>query len=169
MKADLLLVGDGPTPRLHSAKSNGNIGRKFNLREGCFVSYYFEFDATNKILGAHFEGRVTDHELKEYYRAAGKYLAKTAARAAITDFSDVTSFKVSPKTIRELAELPPAMPDPRWPRVIVAPAAHIFGIARMFQLQGESTRPNLHVVTTLKEAWAVLGVQKVKFERVRIE
>jgi hypothetical protein len=42
-------------------------------------------------------------------------------------------------------------------------------MARMFELQGQETRPNLHVVRTEKEAWAILGVSKPKFEAVQID
>jgi hypothetical protein len=42
-------------------------------------------------------------------------------------------------------------------------------MARMFELQGQETRPNLHVIRTEKEAWAILGVSKPKFEPVQID
>ena len=42
---------------------------------------------------------------------------------------------------------------------MVAPSDKVFGLARMFELQGEGTRANLHVVRTMKEALAILGVQ----------
>jgi hypothetical protein len=74
-------------------------------------------------------------------RFAGHPVAKTRPRAGITDFASVTSLEVSPETIRDLASLPLAMPDPVQPRVIVAPAPDVFGLARMFQLEGEQTRP----------------------------
>jgi hypothetical protein len=32
-------------------------------------------------------------------------------------------------------------------------------MARIFEVEGEATRPNLHVVRSVKEAWAILGVE----------
>ena len=133
------------------------------------MAYRFEFDSKNRILRGRFEGQVTDEELKRFYRVAGQLVAKILPRAGITDFESVTSFEVSPETIRDLASLPPAMPDPGQPRVIVAPAPDIFGLARMFQLEGEETRPTLHVVHKLREACAILGVQHPKFKPIRPE
>ena len=54
----------------------------------------------------------------------------------------------------------------RRPRIMVAPATVGFGLARMFQLMGERTRPLLKVVCTLDEALAALGVKSPRFERL---
>jgi hypothetical protein len=128
------------------------------------MPYYFEFDPKNRILRGRFEGPLTDELLKEYYGVAGGYFERTGARAGITDLSAVTSFEVSPQTIRELASAPPAILDREFPRFIVAPSPPIFGMARMFELGGQDTRPNLHVVRTMKEVCVILGVTDPKFE-----
>jgi hypothetical protein len=128
------------------------------------MPYYFEFDPKNRILRGRFEGPLTDELLKEYYGVAGGYFKRTGARAGITDLSAVNSFEVSPQTIRELASAPPAILDREFPRFIVAPSPPIFGMARMFELGGQDTRPNLHVVRTMKEVCVILGVTDPKFE-----
>lgn len=107
-----------------------------------------------------------DEELKEYYLAAGKHVAQTDAASGITDFSAADSVDVSAKTIRELASLPPVMTEHSCIRCVIAPSDKVFGLARMFELQGGPTRINLHVVRTMKEALAILGVQKPKFEPI---
>ena len=129
------------------------------------VPYLFEFDSTQQILRARFEGRVTDAELKEYYPLANQHIARLKPRVGIADFTGVTSFDVSSQTIRDLADTEPATPGPD-ARFVVAPAAHIFGLARMFQVYGGGTRPNFHVVSTLSEVYAFIGVREAKFERV---
>ena len=131
------------------------------------MPYRIEFDSSHQILRGQFEGRVTDEELKEFYQVATETVARIQPRGGIMDFSAVTSFEVSPDTIRGLAKLPPAMPDPRAPRVLIAPAPDIFGLARMFQFEGEETRPSLHVVRTSKEAGAILGIQQLNFEPLK--
>jgi hypothetical protein len=133
------------------------------------MSCHFEFDSTNRILRCRIEGRVADETLKKYYGLAAKFVALNAPCAGIFDMSAVTYFNVSPDTIRELANLPPAVADPNRPRFIVAASAHIFGMARMFELQGQSTRPNLHVVRTANEVWVILGVQEPHFEPIQTE
>jgi len=133
------------------------------------MPYYFEFDSADRILRCQFEGKITDADLKEYYRAVGKYVKLTNACAGVLDMSAVTSLEVSPDTIRELANLPPALSDSSRPRCIIASSPKIFGMARMFELQGQHTRPNLHVVRTQKEAWAILGVSNPEFEPIETE
>ena len=125
----------------------------------------FEFDAENKILLGKFEGRLSDESLVESYQAIRKYSVATDARAGILDFSLVTEISATSDMIRNLARQDPAMPDAvHRPRVLVAPATHLFGIARMFQIVGERKRPRLTVVRTLDEAFAALGVKSPHFE-----
>jgi hypothetical protein len=136
---------------------------------GCEMPYHFEFDSANVLLRGRFVGKITDEVLRECYRALGKYFALTDPRASVLDMSLVTSLEVSPQTIRELANLPPAVADPSRPRCIIAASAKVFGMARMFELLGQESRPNLHVVRTEREAWAILGVSKPRFEPVQVE
>jgi hypothetical protein len=127
------------------------------------VAYHFEFDAANRVLLGRFEGAVTDELIKDFYSVSKGYVERMDPRAAVTDFLPVTSFDVAPETIRHLASLPPVVSDPNRPRFIVADTPQIFGLARMFGLQGQDTRPNLHVVRTMKEVCVILGVPELKF------
>ena len=103
------------------------------------MAYRFEFDSTNQILKSLFQDRVSDAELTEYYQIAAKYVEQTKPRAAILDFSDgLLDFEVSPVTMRQLASRPPVMPNPAEPRVVVAPRPDVFGLARIFQIEGDS-------------------------------
>jgi hypothetical protein len=130
------------------------------------MAYRFEFDDTNRILRCRFEGRVTDEGLTNFYGLAGEFVASLDPRGVVVDLSDVSSFEVSVQAICRLAKLPPAMPQTTRPRIIVAVSSQIFGMARMFEFEGETTRPNLHVVRSLAEAWAILGIREPKFEPV---
>ncbi len=133
------------------------------------MSYRFDFDSKHRIIRCRFEEAVNDQILKEYYEVAAKYSTLNAPCAGILDMTAVTSIAVSHRTIRELANLPPTIRDPASPRFIIAPSPQIFGMARMFELQGQDTRPNLHVVRSEKEVWAILGVQDPRFEPIQIE
>ena len=127
------------------------------------MSHKFDFDLDNKVIRCRIDGIVTDETLKQYYAACSKYGALNPTYAGLFDMSAVTFIAVSTQTIRELAMLPPAIPDPDVTRVIVAGSSQMFGLARMFDLQGSDTRPNLHVVRTEKEALAILGVIEARF------
>jgi DNA-binding response OmpR family regulator len=122
------------------------------------IYFHFEFDPANKIFHAKFHGPVTDESIKDFYRTAASMVADTDFRGSIADFSGITSVHVTRDAIRELAALPPADPMVSRPRVIVTPNALLFGLARMFQVCGKATRPNLHVVRNLPQAFALLRV-----------
>jgi CheY-like chemotaxis protein len=144
----------------HLSSPPNMIGRKQ------FMSCIFDFDLTNKIIRCRLDGIVTDETLKEYYRFCSKYGALNPTYAGIFDMSNVTFIAVSAETIRELAMQPPAIPDPDILRVIVAGSSQMFRLARMFDFQGSETRPNLHVVRTEKDAFAILRVTDARFAGV---
>jgi hypothetical protein len=130
------------------------------------VPYQIDFDATNRILRARFIGRVTDDELKDVYRLGQEHVARFDPLSGITDFSEVTAVGFSPQTMRDLALTKPIMPDPGRPVIFVAPTPDLFGMARMFELQGAEARPNLQVVRTPEEAYRILNVRDPQFEPV---
>jgi hypothetical protein len=128
------------------------------------MPYHFEVDSANKIACCRFSGRLTDKDLKECYQVASAICRVERPRAGLMDFSAVTSLKVSRAAVLELAKSSPIMPAPERIRVIIAEPLHIYGLARIFAFFGEDTRPNLHVVRSEKQAWAILGVGTPTFE-----
>jgi hypothetical protein len=124
----------------------------------------FKFDATNKILLACFEGRLTDELLVKGYEEMKKRAIQTDPRVTIADMSSVTHFAVQPFVIRSLSRRVSVLPDPRKKRFIVVPTTAAFGLARMFQIAGEPERPHIEIVRTLVEVWAALGIESPRFE-----
>jgi CheY-like chemotaxis protein len=130
------------------------------------TSVRFEFDSENQIVRVNFHGRVNDESIKEFYRSATALANATDFRASIVDFSGTSAFHVTWDAVRELAALPPIDSTVSRPRVIVAPSILIFGFARLFQVIGKSTRPNLRVVRNLHQAFALLGVTTPNFQPI---
>jgi len=128
------------------------------------MGYRFEFDPMNKILLLRFAGQLTDRVYTEAYDAAQRNWASTVAQMGILDFSPVTEVALSTEFLRQLADREPIGDATKQPRAVVAPSDLQFGLARMFQITGERTRPLLHVVRTMNEAFAALGVQSPHFE-----
>ena len=131
------------------------------------MPYQIDFDETNRILRARFEGCVTDDELREVYRFGQEHVTRFNPLSGMTDFSDVTEVAFSAQTMRDLARSKPIMPDPSRPIVFVAPTPDLYGMARMFALEGSEARPNLHVVRTAEEAYKVLNVREPQFAPAR--
>jgi hypothetical protein len=129
------------------------------------MAFRFEFDPVNKILLARFEGQLTNEAAAEYHDALGKNWRATKACAGIWDLSGVTDFAVAADFLRSLAMRKPISPGlTDHPRFIVVPETAGYGLMRMFQIAGESTRPLLQVVRTVDEALTALGAQSPHFE-----
>jgi hypothetical protein len=130
------------------------------------VNVIVDFDAKNNILRGTLEGPMTAAVLLDLYAKASKYLASRPPCRGIVDLSRVTDFEVSSAAIRQVAAAPPAFP-PGYMRVLVVPQLFIYGLARMFQILGEKTRPELQVVRTMDEAYHLLGVEFPDFHPLR--
>jgi hypothetical protein len=129
------------------------------------MAFRFEFDPVNKILLARFEGQLTNEAAQEYHDALGRNWKATGAQAGIWDLSGVADFAVAADFLRNLAQRKPITPGlTNHPRFIVVPVTAGYGLMRMFQIAGETTRPLLHVVRTVEEALTALGVQASQFE-----
>jgi hypothetical protein len=129
------------------------------------MAFRFEFDPVNKILLARFEGQLTNEAAEAYHDALGKNWRATEARAGIWDLSGVADFAVAADFLRNLAKRKPITPGlTDHPRFIVVPVTAGYGLMRMFQIAGETTRPLLHVVRSVDEALAALGAQSSNFE-----
>jgi len=124
-----------------------------------------EFDAKNNILRGTLDGRMTGAILLDFQARAAKYMASRAPCRGILDFSKVSDFEVSSAAIREVAALPPAFPA-GYMRVLVIPRDFIYGLARMFQILTQESRPELQVVRTMEEAYRLLEVSSPEFHQV---
>jgi hypothetical protein len=124
-----------------------------------------DFDVKNNVLRGTLEGRMNGAMLLDFYMRATKYVESHPPCRGILDFSGVTDFEVSGDAIRRVAAAPPALPA-GYIRVLVIPQTFIYGLARMFQILGEKTRPELQVVRTLEEAYRLLGVEFPDFHPI---
>lgn len=133
------------------------------------MAYVFELDAIHRVLLFRFSGDVSEQRIGQFYDEAGAQIERIHPQAAIFDFTAVTSFNVSSASVRSLAEASPLIPDVACPRVVVAPAQHIFAMSRMFQIRGESSRPSFTVVHSMGEALAVIGLDSADFRPITPE
>ena len=128
------------------------------------MPYTFDFDSANRILRCRLEGQVNDEVLKDFFQTGSQYAVRTQPSAGVVDLSAVTSFDVSTPAIKTVARSAPVLHDPHLRRVVIAPSPGIYGMMRMFEMEGESTRPGLQVVRSEREAWAILAVRNPRFE-----
>jgi hypothetical protein len=126
------------------------------------VGFVLDFDAKNNVLRVTLEGLLTDAIMLDAYTTVARYVASHPPCRGICDITPVTKFEVSSSAIRQMAESSPAFPT-AYVRVFVASTSLVYGMARMFQMLGEKTRPNLHIVRTLDEAYFLLQLESPEF------
>ena len=126
------------------------------------MGIFFGFDAVNNVARCCWEGLITDDILLEGYSAADGFLASRIPCRALVDFSGVTKLDVSSETVRKMAETHDVL-GPESMQVVVAPMDSVYGLGRMFEMLSDQSRPNMHVVLTVREAYALLGVISPQF------
>jgi len=126
------------------------------------MGFVLEYDSSHNILRVTVDGTVTDASVPEFYNAVKAYVATHPTCSGILDVTAVKMFDVSTSAIRQLAERQPAFAGGPF-TVFVASRDYVYGLARMFQMLGEHSRPNLRVVRTLDEAYRLLGLETPKF------
>lgn len=126
------------------------------------MAFVMDFDARNSILRVTLEGQVTDTILLDCYATIAKTVASHHPCRGIADVSGVTKFSVSSNAVKELAAASPAFPA-GYMRIFVTPQDSIYGMARMFQMLGEKTRPDLYIVRTMDAAYHLLRVESPEF------
>ena len=129
------------------------------------MGFVLEYDARNNVLRGTLEGVVTDDILRDAYAAAAQCAANCGPCRGLWDMSAVTNFEVSSDVIRELAKDAPIIPAGHM-RILVATTDHQYGMMRMLQMLGETTRPDLQVVRTLDEAYRLLRLESPEFRPV---
>jgi hypothetical protein len=132
------------------------------------VTSAFEFDSINKVVCWRLQGQVTEDLFAESLGLVADILAETNPKSGIIDFSKVTSFQISTETIKQTAIGKPVFLS-ELPRVIVAPADHVYGMARMFAVLSSDTRPNTRVVRTMDEAYKSLGISEPEFRAMGLK
>jgi hypothetical protein len=126
------------------------------------VAILLEFDAGNNILRGTLEGEMTRATLLDFYSTIARYTESHPPCRGIGDFSGVTESRVSSDDIRQLVAAPPLFPA-GYMRVLVLPTDSVYGMGRMYQILAEKSRPELHVVRSMEEAYRLLQVKTPEF------
>jgi hypothetical protein len=138
------------------------VGR---IRPGCSVAIRLEFDAVNNILRGTLHGPINRDVMLGLSAAIGEYTRSHPPFSCIVDLSGVTESKVSSDDVRQRAEAPPLFPT-GYKQVLVISSDSVFGMGRMYKTLAERSRPGLHVVRTMDEAYRLLDVKIPDFHPV---
>lgn len=128
------------------------------------MPYYFELDRTHQILRARIEGAIGDDETNQFRAQTAKLLHDIRPKACIVDLSATRQYDISSATIGSIARSAPALASISISVIVVAPALHMFGATRMFQIISDEKRPWFRVVKSSDEAYKLLGLDSPRFE-----
>ena len=128
------------------------------------MPYRFEFDKVHRILRACIQGIIGDEEVTKFRADIAKLISDIQPTACVVDLSDTKQYDISSEMIRSMAKAAPALPNVSIAVILVAPAPHIFGASRMFQIISEEKRPWVRVVKSSLEAYKLLDVDLPSFE-----
>ena len=129
------------------------------------MGFFLEYDQSNNTVRLTFEGSITPDDIGGgAYNTLRSFVASRPPCKGIADFSNVKVVEVASRMIQDRARLPPVLGGQLF--VIVAPEDHLFGLSRMFSLHAERTRPHIHVVRRMDEAYRLLGIETPEFKPV---
>ncbi len=115
-------------------------------------------DVHNGIVYSSFEGSVNDSELIAHGSAIRNHPDFNPQFSEIVDFSKVIELRVTVGFINSLAKSN-SIYSAISKHAVIAPHDLSFGIARMYQILAEDTRPNLAVVRSMAEARKFVGIE----------
>lgn len=107
-------------------------------------------------------GPCADDDLLEAYYALRLLWERHGPANLVIDYTDVTDFLISTEAVRDHSYRLPTV-DTDYLLIAVAPKHIMYEIARMFELMTVETRPNMHVVHSMKEALALMDVSSAIF------
>ena len=132
------------------------------------MPHVLEIDATENVIRVSVYGDLAPAEVSDIFQRVRKFLSKTEIRGGILDLSNVRTLDIPADVVRRFSKEPPLFKGSQ-PRVIVAAADLVFGMARLFQISRSAIHDQLHVVHTMREAYDILGLKNPDFKTVPFE
>jgi hypothetical protein len=128
------------------------------------TDYVIDLAPAHRVLRLTAGKTLTDAIVIEAYTTVARVASQGGPYAAIFDGSAVVDTTVSAHTVRSLAGKAPAVPAGTL-RVVVAPNLVVYGQSRMIELLRDGMGGQFQVVRSLKEAYAMLGVNHDSFTK----
>jgi hypothetical protein len=117
-----------------------------------------KIDRRRKLVSSTFYGQISGEDLLRHRTAIASDPDFDSNFSEIVAFSGVTLADVSESTLTAMAHTKSLFSESVM-HVVVAPADFPFDMATKYQALVRATRPNLHVVRSLQEAYALLGLE----------
>lgn len=115
-------------------------------------------DVKKRIIYCSFEGKLNDSDFLAHREVLKSHPDFNREFSEILDFSDVTELRVTVGFINSWAKSS-SLYSPGSKHAVVAPHDLTFGVARLYQMLAQDTRPNLAVVRSMAEARIFVGIE----------
>jgi hypothetical protein len=123
------------------------------------MDYEVDLDPTHSVIRLTVTAETVTFELaEEIYRHLSEATSSGGPYAAIYDLSAAKKTTMPTNAVRSFARRRPSIPMGR-KHVVVGKEAHIFGLARVFQMCGESIGSEFQVVRSLEEAYDIVDAR----------
>jgi hypothetical protein len=129
------------------------------------VEFNLQFDPTHKILLVTFGTVATKASGMAAYVAVRAFVLEHSPGSCIVDLSAIEASELSAEAVKSFAALPTVFPAGSL-IILVANKAELFAMCRMYQTLREECQPNLHVVHSLEEAYALLNLKSPDFQSI---
>ena len=115
----------------------------------------YEYSSALSVLSTSIHGSVTDDAVSTIHGQTRLITSQLHIECGIFDLSAADLSAISSETVRALASCPPMLPE-QARRIVVAPPAYLYGMARMYEVASSRT---ITICRSLDEAYAILGIR----------
>jgi hypothetical protein len=126
-------------------------------------NYIIDLDPVHQVFRITLPYIVTDQMAVDAYRSFRRLAAQGGPYASITDFSEVLKLNLSADIVRHLAHQAPPVSLSTRPRVAVVNSIILYSLMDMFCEIRISIGLQCHIVWSVDEAYAMLGVSSEGF------
>ena len=135
------------------------------------LNFTLRFDFNDRVLLVTLGKVLTKEIALEVITARVRFINEQGPCSGIFDFSAVEGSELDAESIRSLAATVSAIPilPAGKLRILIAPGPHLYGLSRMFQILRDEMGSTVHVVHSLEEAFALLGLKSTDFLDVTLQ
>ena len=119
---------------------------------------HLKVDVENGIVYSSFEGALNDNDILTHRNLLKSHPDFNPQFSEIVDFTEVKQLKVTVGLINSMAKSD-SLYSPESRHAVIAPHDLTYGVARMYQMLAQDTRPNVAVVRSMTEARRFVGIE----------
>ena len=119
---------------------------------------HVKVDVQNGIVYSSFEGALNDNDILTHRDALKRHPDFNPQFSEIVDFTEVKQLKVTVGLVNAMAK-GDSLYSPESRHAVIAPHDMTYGVARLYQMLAQDTRPNVAVVRSMAEARRFVGIE----------